>query len=239
MSLALERTQNPRLHDTSDPSLNLSLPNLHFSFPSLARTSYVHALFSYLTLSEFGVVHLALQLFVFRDLSRCLHEVFLNHIVSVGSDGEQTGFCANIAQVGTVESITQFAHRFVVDVPALGDRAGVDLENFHSGDFVRQGDLHLSVESARSHECGIQHVGSVGCHDQFDLPEFVEAVHLIEQLHKCSLDFSVGRCALRETFAPNGINLVNKNDARLVLTSVREHLSDDPCGLSDVLVHNS
>lgn len=36
----------------------------------------------------------------------------------------------------------------------------------------------------------------------------------------------------------DGINLIHKDDAWLVVSGIVEHLSDEPCTLTDVLVHN-
>ncbi|KAG5462905.1 MAG: hypothetical protein BJ554DRAFT_2942 [Olpidium bornovanus] len=50
------------------------------------------------------------------------------------------------------------------------------------------------------------------------------------------LDLTVGRRPLREPPPADRVDLVHKNDARLVLPGVPEHLSDEPRALSDVLV---
>lgn len=66
----------------------------------------------------------------------------------------------------------------------------------------------------------------------------VEAVELGEELHEGALDFAVGRGALGETAAADGVDLVHEDDARLVLLGVAEHLADEPRTLADVLVHD-
>lgn len=57
-------------------------------------------------------------------------------------------------------------------------------------------------------------------------------------LHKRSLNLSIGRGTLGEPSTSDRINLVHENDARLVLASVRKHLSDQPSGFTNVLVNN-
>ena len=52
------------------------------------------------------------------------------------------------------------------------------------------------------------------------LTQDVESVELVEQLHERTLDLAVGRGALRETPAADRVDLIHKDDTRLVVTRV-------------------
>merc|ERR1711871_561509 len=116
----------------------------------------------------------------------------------------------------------------------LGDRCRMDLEDLEPATLVRQRDLDLAVEPARTEECRVEHIRPVGCHDHLDPPELVEPVKLVEQLHKCTLDLTIGGRAFGETAATDRIDLVHENDAWLVILRIPEHLADDACTLTDV-----
>mmetsp|Transcript_5253 Transcript_5253/g.12581 ORF Transcript_5253/g.12581 Transcript_5253/m.12581 type:complete len:217 (+) Transcript_5253:362-1012(+) len=112
----------------------------------------------------------------------------------------------------------------------------MDLQDLHSSLLVGQRDLHLSIQSTRSQQGGVQGVGAVRGHDDLDPAQVVEAVQLVQKFHQSSLDLSVCRGALGESLAANGIDLVHEDDARLMFLGIAEHLSDDTGALSDVLV---
>ena len=66
----------------------------------------------------------------------------------------------------------------------------------------------------------------------------VEAIQLAQQLHEGPLDLAISTCALAEALAANGIDLVHKDDAGLVLTRIAEHFTDQARRLTNVFVHN-
>ena len=70
------------------------------------------------------------------------------------------------------------------------------------------------------------------------LPNDVKAIELGEELHEGALDLAVGRGALAEAPAADGVDLIHEDDAGLVLLGVPKHLADQPRALADVLVHD-
>ena len=60
--------------------------------------------------------------------------------------------------------------------------------------------------------------------EQACLHEVVEAVHLVEELHQCPLNLTIGRRALREPLSADGIDLVHEDDAGRVLPRISKHL---------------
>ena len=112
----------------------------------------------------------------------------------------------------------------------------MDLENLEPLRFVGLRDFNLPVQPSVTEEGRIENVGTVRRHDHLDLALFLEAVHLIEQLHEGPLNLTVGTGTLGETTSADGIDLVHKDDAGLMVLGEAKHLPDDAGGLADVLV---
>ena len=68
----------------------------------------------------------------------------------------------------------------------------MDLEDVQSTGLVRQWDLNLSVESTWPQECRIESVEPIRGYDGLNLSKIIESIKLVQQLHECSLDFTVG-----------------------------------------------
>jgi len=54
----------------------------------------------------------------------------------------------------------------------------VDLENLHPRILIGKRELDLSIQSTRSHQGGVQDIGSVGCADDLDIVVGGEAILL-------------------------------------------------------------
>lgn len=70
------------------------------------------------------------------------------------------------------------------------------------------------------------------------MSQVIETIELVEQLHKSSLNFPVSTGSLGESLSSDGINLIHKDDAGLVLLGIAEHFSDYSGRLSNVLVND-
>eukprot|EP00047_Mylnosiga_fluctuans_P002620 m.225234 g.225234 ORF g.225234 m.225234 type:complete len:387 (+) comp11232_c0_seq1:43-1203(+) len=182
------------------------------------------------------VLKLRLELLHLDDLAHGLHEILIHDVIALGPDRKHARFRANIAQISAVEAIRQLCDRLVVDLAGLGNGSRVDLEDVQAGLLVRQRDLDLAVQTARPQQRRVQHVRPIRRHDDLDLAQHIEAVHLVQQLHQRTLDLAVGRGTFREAAAADGVNLVHEDDARLVVARVAEHLADHAGALADVLV---
>lgn len=79
----------------------------------------------------------------------------------------------------------------------------------------------------------------VGGEDNLCLAQVVKPIQLVEQFHECPLNLTVCAGSLAEAPASDGVDLVHKDDARLVFLCVPEHLAHNPGRLSDVLVDDS
>ena len=65
------------------------------------------------------VVELGLQFLVVRKLAHGLHEVFVSHVITLGTDGEKPSFGTHVAQICSVETVGQLHDCFVICVNKL------------------------------------------------------------------------------------------------------------------------
>lgn len=102
---------------------------------------------------------------------------------------------------------------------------GVDLEDSQSSLKVRQTELYFSINTTWSHQGRVQGVGSVGCHENFDVSSGFETVHLVYDLEHSSLDLVVSSCSVVLSGSSNSIDFIEKDDTCLFGSS---HLEDFP-----------
>ena len=73
----------------------------------------------------------------FGDRNQCGNESSYFCCVELLPDGKKSSFGTDVSQIGSVESVRQLDDGFVVNFAVFGDRAGVNLQNFQTGRFVR------------------------------------------------------------------------------------------------------
>ena len=98
---------------------------------------------------------------------------------------------------------------------------GVDAQDRLASLDVRVADGHLAIEASRPEQRGIQNVLPVGRRDHDDAELRLEAVHLDEQLVQRLLAFLVAE-RVAAAAAPDGVELVDEDDAGLVVARVLE-----------------
>ena len=80
---------------------------------------------------------------------------------------------------------------------------------------IRQADIHLTVETARTQKRGVENVGAVGRGNDNYAVVRAEAIHFNEQLVQRLFPFIVTAAKSGAAMTSNGVNLVNKHDGRL------------------------
>lgn len=113
----------------------------------------------------------------------------------------------------------------------------MDFENVRSAVQVGQPELDLSVQASGTHQCRIESVGPIRCHQDFDVSAGIKAVQLVDQLQHCSLDLVVAAGAVVEPGAANGVDLIEEDQARLLGARHFEQLAHHPGALAHVLLH--
>mmetsp|Transcript_2427 Transcript_2427/g.9507 ORF Transcript_2427/g.9507 Transcript_2427/m.9507 type:complete len:280 (+) Transcript_2427:55-894(+) len=174
-----------------------------------------------------------------HELADGFHEIVLNAVIAVVANGEHSRLRAHVAHVGGVEFFGNLGDRLVIDFTLFVQLLRVNFQNLHATLLVRKRDFNLSVETTRAHQRRVQHIGSVRRHDHLDLAKNVETIELIQKFHECTLNLAIGRRAFGKALATDGVDFVHEDDARLVVPSVTEHLSDQSRGLADILIHYS
>ena len=162
----------------------------------------------------------------------------MDDVIALGTDGKHASLGANVAQIGAIKVIGQLDDGLQVQGALHLQGGGMDLEDVETRLVIGQGNFDLAIQATRPHQGRVQDVWSIGGHDDLDAPKDIKAVHLIEQLHQRALDLAIRRRALREASSADGVDLVHKDDARLVLLGILEHFADDARRLADVLVHD-
>mmetsp|Transcript_79136 Transcript_79136/g.157319 ORF Transcript_79136/g.157319 Transcript_79136/m.157319 type:complete len:255 (-) Transcript_79136:649-1413(-) len=186
--------------------------------------------------SNLRVLKLALKLLGLAHLANRFHEILLDNVVPLCPNRVHARLSAHVAQIGGVEAIGELDDTLVVNVTFLSDGRSMNLEDIDTASLVGQRDLDLAVETARAHQCRVEHVWSVGRTYHLDLAQGIEAIKLIEKLHQRALDLAISGCPLREAAPTNRIDLVHEDDAWLVIPRVAKHLANEARRLADVLV---
>ena len=140
-----------------------------------------------MTVIEFG-----LEFLVLLDLSGGLHKVFMQDVVTLSTDGKHTRLSAYVSQISAVEVLGDLGNGVVVDFAVLGNRFGVNLQDVDSACLVGEGNFNLSIETTWSEKGGVEGVRSIGSHHHFDLSKIIETIELVKELHKSSLDLTIG-----------------------------------------------
>jgi len=116
-----------------------------------------------------------------------------------------------------------------IQIDVRGERlvAAVDLEDLNPSSLVRQVDGDAAVEAARSQQGVVEDVGAVRRGDDDHARVAREAVHLRQDLVESLLALIIRREATaRRALPPDGVDLVDEDDARRVLLRVSEQASD-------------
>lgn len=188
------------------------------------------------------------------DFVHGLEEILLGGDLASGSDGKHSSFSADGSDLSASGVGAQTRQQFESDVAFDGHRPSVDLENVSATLQVRQAELHFSVETSRTHEGGVEGVGTVRGHEDFDVAARVEAVELVDELQHGSLDLVVATSSVVETSATwrgkvlgsknsrksksltNRVDFVEENQTSLLAARHFEKLADHSCAFTDVFL---
>ena len=104
--------------------------------------------------------------------------------------------------------------------------ADVNLEDLLTTDDVRIRHHHLAVETARTQQRRIEHVGTVGRRDQDHAFIGLEAVHLDQQLVERLFALVIAAAETGAAMTADRIDFVDEDDAGRILLCLFEHVSD-------------
>ena len=138
---------------------------------------------------------------------------------------QQRALVHEVREVGTRHARRATRERRHVDV--VGDRLvpQVHAENAFAAAQVGRVDDDLPVETPRTQQRRIEHVGAVGGGDEDHAVVRLEAVHLDEQLVQRLLALVVPAAQAGAAVATDGVDLVDEDDARRVRLALLEQVA--------------
>src|SRR4029077_9024131 len=144
----------------------------------------------------------------------------------VVAGGKNRRLINKVAQVGAAEARRLAREDFEVDLSIERLVAGVDFEDRAAAADVGAIERHMAVEATGPQERRVKDVRAVGGGDHDHMGVGLEAVHLDEQLVEGLLALVVAATEAGATLAPNGIDLVDEDDAWGVLLRLVEEVAD-------------
>jgi hypothetical protein len=103
------------------------------------------------------------------------------------------------------------------------------LRIFSRPDDVRVAHGHLTIETARTQQGRVQHVGAVGRRDDDDAFVRFEAVHLDQQLVERLFALVIAAAETGAAMTADSVDLVDEDDAGRVLLRLLEHVAYAAC----------
>ena len=142
-----------------------------------------------------------------------------------GARGVQRSFIGQVGQVRAGEADGAARHLHDADVFRERFAAGVNLQDRFASLAVRPAHHDLAVEAARPQEGGVEHVGAVGGGHDDDAFVLVETVHFGQHLVERLFALVVAAAEARAAAPPDGVDLVDEDDARGVFLGLVEQVA--------------
>ena len=130
-----------------------------------------------------------------------------------------------VGEVGAAHPRSAAGHHREVDVRADPLVLAVDLQDRQPLFEVGKGDDDLAVEAARPQQRRVKDVGPVGRRHHDDALGRLEAVHFGQHLVEGLLPLVVAAAQPCSTLAADGVDLVDENDRRCLLTGALEQVT--------------
>ncbi len=168
----------------------------------------------------------ALPLHPHHHLVFCLFEVAHRDGLVVLPGREKCRFVHEVGEIGAGKSGCSLGEGLELHIVGQRDVLRVHAQNAFASLHIRPVDDHLAVESSGTHQRRVKHVGPVRGRDDDHAAVLLEAVHLHEELVERLLPLVVSAAESRAAVAPDGVDLVDEDDARSALLSLLEEVAD-------------
>ena len=183
--------------------------------------------------SLFFVDDAALLLRSRDDLGDGFLDLVHTDLDAVSSGCQQCCFIEHILDVRRCESGGPSGQNLQVYAGIQRFVLRMDFEDLFSSNDIGHADDDLPVESARSEQCRVQYVRTVGrCQDD-DPSVLRKTVHFDQQLVQCLFTFIVAAAQTSATLTSYCVDLIDENDTRGVLLGLLEQVSDSGCADAD------
>ncbi len=143
----------------------------------------------------------------------------------VAARGGQRCLVDEVHQVRAGEAGRAASDGLEIDVRRQRNLANVNLEDLLAADDIRIRHHDLTVEAARTQQCRIEHIGTVGRRDQDHALVGLEAVHLDQQLVQRLFALVIAATKAGTTMTAHRVDFVDEYDARRILLGLLEHVA--------------
>ena len=152
-------------------------------------------------------------------------EIMHGHNFLVVARRVERGFVDQVREIRAGKSRRAARDDADVDIFTERNLTRVNLQNAFAAAHIRTGDDDPPIKSPGSQQGRIQNVGPVCRSNQDHAVVRFKPVHLNQQLIQSLLAFVVSAAETRAAMATDGVNLVNKDDARRVLLALLEKIA--------------
>ncbi len=139
--------------------------------------------------------------------------------------GEQRGLVHEVREIGAREARRAACDDCRVDVVRDRHLAQVHAHDLLAAADIRQADIDLAVETARTQQRLVEHVGTVGGGDHDHAGIRLETVHLDEHLVQRLLALVVAAAHAGAAMTADRVDFVDEHDARRMLLRLLEHVA--------------
>ncbi len=170
--------------------------------------------------------HHAAALGTHHDLVFGVLEIFHGHEPPTDTGRHQCGLVHEVCQISTRKARCTTCNDAQIDIGAQRSLARVHAQDLFAALDIRVGDRHLTVEPARTQQCGVQNVFPVGRGQNDDAFVGFKSVHFHQKLVQRLFAFIVTTAITCATMAAHGVDLVNEDNTWRVLLGLLEHVPD-------------
>ena len=150
---------------------------------------------------------------------------------------QDSRFVQKVFEVGTSKARCDTSNCAQVNVCAKWLFASVNLQDCFTTAYVWAVYVDLSIETTWAQKRWVQNVCAVGCSHNDDVCACVETVHLNQKLVQRLFSFVVTTTKACATLTTNGVDFVNKDDARHVFLCLFKQISNTACAYADKHFH--
>ena len=171
--------------------------------------------------------HLRLLLQASDNTVYGIEEVLLTHLLTIEAGSNQGGLVTNVGNVGTREARRLAGQEVDIHVVSQLQRLQMYEEHLLTLVQVGQVDMYLTIESTRTQQGRVEHIGTVGSSQGDDTTVGAKAVHLSQQGIQRILTLVVAtHCGILRAGTTHGVNLVDENDTWCLRLGLFKQVTD-------------
>ena len=152
-------------------------------------------------------------------------ELAHRHDALAAAGRQQRRLVDEVGEIGAGEARRAARDDARIDIGRQRHLAQMHAQNLFAAGQIGIGHHDMAVETARTQQRGIEHVGTVGGGDQDDAFIGLEAVHLDQQLVQRLLALVIAAAEAGAAMAADRVDFVDEDDAGRVLLGLLEHVA--------------